>query len=184
VKDIDLLEIVSQVFPLIGPKDTQGEADQGPQVHHVITGFEMLAEFVDLGVTIVTSGDAVVGPCGLNLMVFDLSKLQPLLLETGLQKAAPAPAAIIIGAVGLHVDKILFSHNRFDHETQVFGNGVAIALANNLAGILHREFDFEVLVPVGIDLELALPNPFGVIFVNLLDLEVMLDVEFFQSGPD
>jgi hypothetical protein len=43
---------------------------------------------------------------------------------------------------------------------------------------------FQIPVPVGIDIQFALPDPFGVIFIDVLDFEIMLDVEFFQSGPD
>jgi hypothetical protein len=53
-----------------------------------------------------------------------------------------------------------------------------------LAGVLNGEFDFQVFVPVRIDLQFAFANPFGVIFINVLDLEMMLEIEFFQSGPD
>jgi hypothetical protein len=109
---------------------------------------------------------------------------QPLLLETGLEKTAPAAAAVVVGPVGLHVDEVFLAHDRFDHEAQIFGNGIAKALADDLAGILDGELDLEVLVPVGIDLELALTDPLGIVFVNVFDFKVVLDVEFFQSGPD
>ena len=71
-----------------------------------------------------------------------------------------------------------------DHEAQVLGNRIAEALADDLAGVLDREFDFQVLVPVGVDLEFAFTDPLGVILVNIFDFKVVLEVEFFQSGPD
>jgi hypothetical protein len=49
---------------------------------------------------------------------------------------------------------------------------------------LNSKFDLQLFVPVGIDLKFAFPNPFGVVLVNILDLKVVLEVEFFQSGPD
>lgn len=101
-----------------------------------------------------------------------------------MQKTA-APAAIkIVGAVGLHIDKVFFAHHRLDHEAEIFGNGIAVALADNLARILNREFDFQVFVPIGINLEFALPNPFGVVFIDVFNFKSMLEIEFFQSGPD
>jgi hypothetical protein len=53
-----------------------------------------------------------------------------------------------------------------------------------LAGVLNREFDFEVLVPVGIDLQFAFTNPLGIILNDTFAFKVVLDLEFFQSEPD
>jgi hypothetical protein len=49
---------------------------------------------------------------------------------------------------------------------------------------LNGEFYFQVCVPVGIDLELSFPDPFCIVGINILDFEVVLEVEFFQPGPD
>ena len=84
----------------------------------------------------------------------------------------------------MHFNKIFFAHDRFNHKSQIFGNGIAKGLAHDLAGILHGKFDFQLLVPVGIDLESSFPDPFGIIFVDVFDDKVMLDVEFFQSCQD
>jgi hypothetical protein len=118
------------------------------------------------------------------IWVLELAVLQALLLESGLEKAAAAAATEVVGPVGLHVDEILLAHHGFDHEAQVFSNGIPVAFAHDLAGILDREFDFQVLVPVGVDLEFALTYPCGIIFVDVLDFKIVLEVEFFQSGPD
>jgi hypothetical protein len=69
-------------------------------------------------------------------------------------------------------------------KAKIFCYRIAKALADDLAGILDGELDLEVFVPFGIDLELALTNPPGIVFVNTFDLEIVVDVEFFQSGPD
>ena len=53
-----------------------------------------------------------------------------------------------------------------------------------LTRILNRKFDLQILVPIRIDLELALPDPLGVVFVNVLDFKLMWNVEFFQSCQD
>jgi hypothetical protein len=153
-------------------------------VHDPVTAPEMLAEFMDLGMTIVTPRNAIVRLCRLNLLVFDPAEFETLLFVSGLEKAPTAAAAIIIGSIGLHIDKILFSHDRPDNKPQVFCNGVAVAFANDLAGVLNRKLYFEILVPVGVDLEFPFANPFGVVFIDVLYFEVMLEIEFFQSGPD
>jgi hypothetical protein len=53
-----------------------------------------------------------------------------------------------------------------------------------LAGILNRKFNFKILVPIGIDLEFSLSDPLGIILNDASDFKLVLDVEFFQSGPD
>jgi hypothetical protein len=84
----------------------------------------------------------------------------------------------------VHIDEVLFAHHLLDHIPEVVGHWVAQALAHQLAGVLHGEFDAQLLVPVGVDRQLALANPAGVEADDALDLEVMLDVELLQSGPD
>ena len=84
----------------------------------------------------------------------------------------------------MHFDEIFFSHNRLHRVPQIFGHRIPKGLSHQLAGVLNREFDFQVLVPVGIDLQLSFPDPLGIILNDTLDLKVVLDVEFFQSEPD
>jgi len=104
--------------------------------------------------------------------------------HTGLEEAATAAAAEVVGLVRGHVDEILFTYHRLDHETQILGHRISKTFSHQLAGILYREFNFAILVPVGADLELALPDPLGVILNDTLDFEVEVNFEPFQSGPD
>jgi hypothetical protein len=104
--------------------------------------------------------------------------------HAGLQETAAAATTIVVGPVGDHIDKIFFSDDRFDHESQVFGNGFPKSLAHDLTGVLYRKFNFEVLVPIGVDRELSFPDPFCIVLIDVLDDKVMLDVEFFQSCQD
>jgi hypothetical protein len=184
MENIDLFEVVVKILALVGPENAQGKADQGPQVDHTVIPAVMLAQLVNLGMAVMAGGDTVIRLGRLNLAVLDLAVLEALLLEPGLQEATAAAAAEIVGAVGLHVDEIFLADHRFYNETQVLGNRITVALADDLAGILNREFDFQVLVPVGIDFEFSFTNPFGIIFVNAFNFKVVLEVEFFQSGPD
>jgi hypothetical protein len=184
MKDVDLLEVVSQVLPFVGAQNPQRETDQGPQVDHGIAAAIMFTELVDLGVAVMAAGDAVVGTGGLDLLVLQAAVLQALLFESGLEEATPAAAAEIVGAVGRHVDEVLFADDGLYHETQIIGNLVTVTLAHDLAGVLDREFDLQFPVPVAVDLELALPDPLGIVLVDIFDFKIVLDVEFFQSGPD
>jgi len=101
-----------------------------------------------------------------------------------LKEAAAAAAAVIVGSVGLHVDEIFFTHNRLGHVAQIFRDRISIALSDDLAWVLDCEFDFQILVPVRVYLKLSLTNPFGIVLINVLNFKIMLEVEFFQSGPD
>lgn len=152
VEHIDLFQVVPQVFPLVGAQYSQRQANQGPQMHHWVIAPVMLAEFVDLGMAVVTACYAIVSPCSLDLSVFYLAVFKTLFFESGLQETAAAAATIIVGAVGLHVYEIFFPDNGFHDKSQIFGNGITIAFSDDLAGVLDREFDFKVFVPVGIDL--------------------------------
>lgn len=153
-------------------------------MNHGVAPAVMLAEFVDLRVAVVAAGDAVVGTGGFDLLVFELAVLQALFFEAGLQESAATAAAEVVGAIGLHVDEILFTDHGFDHKSKILGNGVAVAFTDDLTGVLHRELDLQILVPVGVDLEFAVTDPLGVIFVDVLDFKIVFQVEFFQSGPD
>mgnify|MGYP001126006280 CR=1 FL=1 len=184
VKHVYFLEVVKQVFPLVRPQYTQRQADKRPQMNHPVMPAIVFAQFVNLRVAIVASGNAVSGARGLDLLVLESAVRQALVLVSGLQKPAAAAAAVIIGAVGGHVNKIFFANHGFDNIAEIFGNGITVAFSDNLAGILDRKLDFQVLVPVGVDLQLSFPDPFGIVFVNVFNFKLMVDVEFFQSGPD
>jgi len=184
MKDINLFQVIAQVFSLVWPQNSERQANQCPQMHDAVTGAVMLTQFMDLGMAVMASGDAVIRTGRLNLLIFQPTILQARLLIAGLEEPAAAAAAVIVRAVGLHVDEVVFADHGLDDEAQIFGNGVAITLANDLTRILDGELDFQILVPVGIDLQFALANPLGVVFVDVLDLELMRNVVFFQSCQD
>jgi hypothetical protein len=101
----------------------------------------MFAEFMNLGMAVMTARDTIVRAGFLYLFILQTAKFQALLLETGLEKATAPAAAIIIGSVGLHINKIFFSNDRFDNISQIFGNRIPIRLTHDLTGILDRKFD-------------------------------------------
>jgi hypothetical protein len=84
----------------------------------------------------------------------------------------------------VHFNKIFFAHYRFHRITQIFGHRIPKRFADKLTRILYRKFNFEVLVPVGIDFQLSFLDPLGIILNDAPDLKLVLNVEFFQSGPD
>ena len=144
----------------------------------------VFAEFMNLSMTVMTGGYAIGRTGGFNLVVFQLAVCKALIFESGLKKSTAAAATVIVRLIGVHINEILITHNGFDNKPQIVGNGVTVTFAHDLTGILDRKLDFQVLVPVGIDLQFAFPDPFGVVFIDVFDDEVVLDVEFFQSCQD
>ena len=153
-------------------------------MHDGIIAAVMLAELMNLGMAIMAAGDTVVRAGFFNLFVLQPPEFQTLFFHPGLQKPAAAAAAIVVGTVGDHIDKIFFADNRFDHVSQIFGNRIPKSLAHDLTRVLDGKFNFEVLVPIGVDREFSFPDPFSVVLIDVLDDKVMLDVEFFQSCQD
>ena len=144
----------------------------------------MLTEFMNLGVAVMAAGDTVIRAGCLYLFVFQPAEFQALLFHAGLEEAAAAAAAIIVGSVGGHIYKVFFPNDRFDRKSQIFGNRFPKCLAHDLAGVLDGKFNFQVLVPIGIYLEFSLADPVGIVLIDVFDDKVMLDVEFFQSCQD
>jgi hypothetical protein len=153
-------------------------------MQRLVSALEMLAEVVNLGVAVVARGNAVRCTRIFDLIELQFTVLMPCLGKTGLEIPAAAAAAVVVRPVRPHVDEVLLTDHRCDDKTQVLGDRVAIGLSHQLAGILDRERDLAILVPIGIDLELALPYPFGIETNDALDLEIVGNIEFFQSDPD
>ena len=153
-------------------------------MNRVMFALVMFLQIVNLCVTVVARCNTVIGVRLPDLLEFSFAVIPSGFRESRLQEAAPAAAAVVVGSVGRHVDEILLAHNCLDHIPQVFGHWIAEALANQLAGVLNRELDLEVLVPVRINFQFSFPDPLGIILNDALTLEIMLDVESLQSDPD
>jgi hypothetical protein len=59
-----------------------------------------------------------------------------------LQKSTTTTAAVVVGPVGVHLDKVFFTHDGSHDKAKIFGNRVAIGFANNLTGILYGKLYF------------------------------------------
>ena len=153
-------------------------------MHCVIAPLKMLGHVVNLRMAIVTGGNAIIGRCINNLIVFQLAKLASLFRETGLQIAAAAAATVVVGFVWMHLNEIIFPHHGLDDKAEVFGHRVTKSLPDKLTGVLNGELDLQLFVPIRIYLELSLPDPLRIQLNDALDFKVVLDVELLQSGPD
>jgi hypothetical protein len=144
----------------------------------------MLFKIVDLGMAVMARCQAVIGSGLHDLIKLSLAVISPGLGKPGLKVTAAAAAAVVVGSVGLHVHKILFTHHRFDDIPHVFRHRIAEAFSNQLTRVLNREFDLEPLVPVGVHFQLSFADPLGIVLNDALALEVMIDVESLQSDPN
>jgi hypothetical protein len=150
----------------------------------VIIPAVMFFEVVDLGMAVMAGCQAVIGPGFHDLFKFSPAVISPGFRKPGLKVTAPAPAAVVVGSVGLHVHEILFAHNRFDNIAHIFRHRVAEAFSNQLTRILDREFDLQIPVPVGIDFQLSFTDPLGIVLNDAFTFKIVFDVEPLQSDPD
>jgi hypothetical protein len=133
---------------------------------------------------VVTWGNAIVGTGPLDLFELQPAVMSSGLRKPGLQKTTAAAATEIVGPVGSHVDEILFPHTGFGNKSKFFGDGIAQGFSHQLTGVLDRKLHFPVVVPFRTDLQPSFPYPFGIVFDDAFDFEIVLNVEFFQSDPD
>ena len=85
----------------------------------------MLFEIVNLRMAIMTRRDAICSFGFGYLFKFSAALITPLFRQTRLKKPTTPATAEIIGSIGCHVDKILFTHDGLDDETKVFRYGIS-----------------------------------------------------------
>ena len=84
----------------------------------------------------------------------------------------------------MHLNKVFLTRQGFDHKTQIIRHRIPETFAHDLAGVLNGKLDFQFFIPVGVDFQFSLPDPFGIILVDAGNFKMVLDIEFFQSSPD
>ena len=144
----------------------------------------LVGQIMNLSMAVVTWCNAVIRLCRQNLVGFELTIASTRVRISCLEKTAAPTAAVVVRHIGVHFNKIFFAHYRFHRITQIFSHRIPKGFSDKLTRILHRKFNFEVLVPVGIDFQLSFLDPLGIILNDALDLKLVLNIEFLQSGPD
>ncbi len=96
VENIHIFQVVTKVGSLVRTKDSQGQADKGPDVYRVIRCPVMMSQVMDLGMAVMAAGNAVIGAGGDDLVIFQLAVIPPGVSESGLEKTAAAAAAVVI----------------------------------------------------------------------------------------
>jgi hypothetical protein len=144
----------------------------------------MVFQIVNLCVAVVARCQAVISPGFHDLVKLTFAVISPGIGKSGLQETPAAAATVIVRSVGVHINKIFFTHHRFHNESHVFRHRIAEALSYQLAWILYRELYLQVLVPVGIHFQLSFPNPLGIVLNDTFALKIVLNVESLQSDPD
>ncbi len=137
-----------------------------------------------LRVAVVAGRNAVIGACGLDLLVFHQPVGQPFILVAGLEETAAAAAAIIVRLVWIHIDEIFLTDHGLYDITQIISYWIAERLAHDLTGILYSKLDFEILVPIAVDLQFSFTYPFCIVFINIFNDKIVRNIEFFQSCQD
>jgi len=181
---VDVLQVFTEIGPFFGSKNAERQADEGPEMNRVISAVEMIVQIVNLTVAVVAGRNTICSSRRFYLIEFQFSVRVSGFRVPGLQISPPSAAAVVVGAVRLHVDEVLLSDDGLDDEAKVFCDRIAEGFSDELAGILYRELDFSLPVPCRADLQLAFPNPLRIVLDNALDLETGFDAEFLQSGPD
>ncbi len=144
----------------------------------------MMTEVVHLGMTVVAAGNTIICTGFYYLIVFYFAVSTAFFSETRLQETTATTTTVVVGFIRSHFDEIFFTDNRFDDISQVISNYITFAFTDNLAGILNRELDFSVFVPVGIYFQPSFPDPLCVVGIDGSNFKFMVDIEFFQSSPD
>lgn len=184
MKNVYIFQVVSEIRSFVWPKDSKRQTDQRPDMNGAEAGAMVMAKVVNLSMTVVAAGNAIIRAGFHNLVVFDLAVCPAFFSETRLQEATAAAAAVIVGLVRRHLDDVFFANHRFNDVAQVVSDDVTFAFTDNLAGVLNSELDFSILVPGGTDFEASLPDPLGIISIDGSYFEFMVDIKFFKSGPD
>ena len=99
----------------------------------------MFFQIVNLCVAVVAGRQAVISPGFHDLLKLSFAVIPASFGKSGLQETAAAAATVIVRPVGVHINKIFFTHHRFDNIPHVFRHRIAEALSYQLAWILYRE---------------------------------------------
>ena len=144
----------------------------------------MFMQIMNLCVAVMARRNTVIRFCIHYLLIFSFAVSASGFGKSRLQKPAAATTAVVVRLVGRHFYKIFRAHNCLNNIPKVLRHRIAQTLANQLARVLYGKFYSQIFVPVGINLQFPFPDPLGIILNNTLGLKIVLDVEFFQSGPD
>ena len=96
MKYVNLFQVISQIGPFIGSENSQRQTDQCPDVHSLKVSMVMVTNIVNLSMTIMASGDAIVGTGGHDLVEFHLAVSPTLIGKSRLEETTAATTAIIV----------------------------------------------------------------------------------------
>ena len=81
MKHIYIFQVVAQVCSLIRPENAKGEGKNRPEMNDLIIPAIVVRQFMNLGMAVVTAGDAVLGTALLDLLILQLSIFKSLIFE-------------------------------------------------------------------------------------------------------
>jgi hypothetical protein len=150
----------------------------------MVSAFKMLPDIMNLGMAVMARRDAVMRSGCHDLLEFEPAVSPPGFWKAGLQEPAAPTATVVVGAVRKHIHKIFLAYDGFNNKPKILSHRITKTFPDQLARVLNRKLDFQVLVPIGVDLEFSFPYPLGIILDDAFYLKIVRNVEFFQSSPD
>ena len=117
-------------------------------MNRMIIPFIVFSKIMDLGMAVVACCDAIISASRNDLVKFYLPVLMSGLGVTGLQISAATAATVVVGLVGIHFNKIFFSHNRLYNIAKIIRHRISKAFAHDLTRVLNRKLDLQILVPI------------------------------------
>lgn len=124
---------------------------------------EMVTNVMDLGMTIVASGNAVICSGIHNLIEFYLAIGPACFSMPGLEETTATAATEVVRFVWSHFHHIFCANNRTYDKSQIIGDGITKALSYDLTWVLNGEFYFALFVPVGVYFKASFTDPFGIV---------------------
>jgi len=127
---------------------------------------EMMTNVMDLRMTVMAAGDAIISACFDNLIIFLFAIGSALFRITRLEKTAAAATTVVVGSIWRHFNDIFFAHHHLNNIAKIVSHCLTIPFSYYLAGILDGKLDFPVFIPIGVYFKSAFTNPLGIILVD------------------
>lgn len=143
----------------------------------------MFAYILDLRVAVMAWSDDYIRTCGIQLLELGPATGPSILHKTGLQGAASAAAAIVIGLVRPYIYEILCADHLPYDKAQVIGHFITYALPDQFAWILYSEFE-PFRIPRRTHFQFTLANPTGIKGYDAYKFKGMRNLKTAQSFQD
>ena len=94
-------------------------------MRRVVVPVIMFFQIVNLCVAVVAWRQTIISPGFHDLFKLAFAVIPPGFWKSGLQETAAAAATVIVLPVGIHINKVFFTHHRFYNIPHVFRHRIA-----------------------------------------------------------